>query len=278
MGNIEEFYSERRMEFYANRAILWKSYLGLINWIKLNLAGKNVLDIGSGQGNFLFSIADKITEGTGIDISKNMFDFAVKKRNKSNYSNIAFLNKDFRILVPEGKFDCIFSIDGVIPSILSDDYSPEQLFGAIGKMLKPDGKVLLEFYSVDNGPIERESQEKQLPDNVRSFLTRHHLLFDEITLISETADINERIYACRKTGTNIIYSLITEGDETEILEFYCIFPEEMKRIIEKSGFLLEGEFGISIDHGTPVFKDYKQCGYSKIWTVLLRKEYENFRL
>ena len=117
---------------------------------KLNLkSNEKVLDIGSGWGSLAIEIA-KISkcEVTGITLSKNQFDYSVKKAKEFNLENqVTFKLMDYREM--NEKFDKIVSV-GMFEHVGRKFY--KKFFNQVNKLLKNDGIALIHTIGSVNPP------------------------------------------------------------------------------------------------------------------------------
>ena len=117
---------------------------------KLNLkSNEKVLDIGSGWGSLAIEIA-KISkcEVTGITLSKNQFDYSVKKAKELNLENqVTFKLMDYREM--NEKFDKIVSV-GMFEHVGRKFY--KKFFSQVNKLLKNDGIALIHTIGSVNPP------------------------------------------------------------------------------------------------------------------------------
>ena len=117
---------------------------------KLNLkSNEKVLDIGSGWGSLAIEIA-KISkcEVTGITLSKNQFDYSVKKAKELNLENqVTFKLMDYREI--NEKFDKIVSV-GMFEHVGRKFY--KKFFSQVNKLLKNDGIALIHTIGSVNPP------------------------------------------------------------------------------------------------------------------------------
>jgi len=117
---------------------------------KLNLkSNEKVLDIGSGWGSLAIEIA-KISkcEVTGITLSKNQFDYSVKKAKELNLENqVTFKLMDYREI--NEKFDKIVSV-GMFEHVGRKFY--KKFFNQVNRLLKNDGIALIHTIGSVNPP------------------------------------------------------------------------------------------------------------------------------
>jgi len=117
---------------------------------KLNIKpNQKVLDIGCGWGSLAIDIAQSTNcEVTGITLSKNQFDYCVKKTKELNLENqITFKLIDYREL--NEKFDRIVSV-GMFEHVGRKFY--KKFFKKIEKLLNDDGISLIHSIGSVNPP------------------------------------------------------------------------------------------------------------------------------
>ena len=117
---------------------------------KLNLkSNEKVLDIGSGWGSLAIEIAKTSKcEVTGITLSKNQFDYSVKKAKELNLENqVTFKLMDYREM--NEKFDKIVSV-GMFEHVGRKFY--KKFFSQVNKLLKNDGIALIHTIGSVNPP------------------------------------------------------------------------------------------------------------------------------
>lgn len=97
--------------------------------------GQEVLEIGCGSGNLLASL--KPAYGLGLDISEKMVARAQKLHPELNFRQTIAIDDDIR-----RQFDFI-----VLSDTINDMWDVQEMFDAIHKLLKPNGRLVLNFYS-----------------------------------------------------------------------------------------------------------------------------------
>jgi len=117
---------------------------------KLNLkSNEKVLDIGSGWGSLAIEIVKTSKcEVTGITLSKNQFDYSVKKAKELNLENqVTFKLMDYREV--NEKFDKIVSV-GMFEHVGRKFY--KKFFSQVNKLLEDDGIALIHTIGSVNPP------------------------------------------------------------------------------------------------------------------------------
>jgi 2-polyprenyl-3-methyl-5-hydroxy-6-metoxy-1,4-benzoquinol methylase len=119
-----------------------------VEWIVSNFginSNSSVCDFGCGPGLYTTRFAEKGADVTGIDFSKRSIDYA-KNASKEKSLTIDYVNRNYLEYYTDKRFDLI--------TMIMCDYcalSPEQrekLLQKFYKLLKPDGSVLLDVYTM----------------------------------------------------------------------------------------------------------------------------------
>ena len=117
---------------------------------KLNIqSNQKVLDIGCGWGSLAIDIAKSTNcEVTGITLSKNQYNYCIKKAKELNLENqVTFKLIDYRLL--DEKFDRIVSV-GMFEHVGRKFYN--KFFNQIQKLLNDDGVSLIHTIGSVNPP------------------------------------------------------------------------------------------------------------------------------
>jgi trans-aconitate methyltransferase len=118
---------------------------------KLQLRGnERVLDIGCGDGKVSAEIAGWVPQGSvvGLDISREMIDYARQNFPSDTHSNLEFVLGDASNLNYVQEFDVVFS-NAALQWII--DHIP--VIKGIARSLKPSGKVLLQMGGKGNAAL-----------------------------------------------------------------------------------------------------------------------------
>lgn len=165
------------------------------DWIAeyFNIAGKKVIDFGCGPGLYTQRLAQKGAFVTGIDFSVNSINHARSKARESGL-DIHYVVSDYLEFETDEKFD-------LITMIMCDfcALSPAQrktLLGKFKEMLKPEGSILMDVYSLNGFEKKVESatyEKNQLfgfwsPNDYYAFVNTHKyedekVLLDKYTII-----------------------------------------------------------------------------------------------
>ena len=143
ISSQEQFYQERSSHWdkVANKLEKWHGWSGyyqkrISQIYHFNIPpGQAVLEVGCGSGNLIASL--KPSFGLGIDISEKMIARAKILHPEINFQHNTVLENS-----SSHKFDFI-----VLSDTINDLWDVQEMFEAIHKMLKPDGRIILNFYS-----------------------------------------------------------------------------------------------------------------------------------
>lgn len=155
----------------------------------------HVLEIGCGWGGFsAYAAKNYECRITAVTISKEQFDFALKRINDNNLSGqVEVLLKDYRDI--EGQFDKIVSIEMI--EAVGHEFLPAY-FSKIDQLLKKDGAVALQAIT------SHDSNYKQLRKGV-DWIQKH--IFPG-SLLPSIGIINEVV---NKTSNMHLHSLMGFG-------------------------------------------------------------------
>ena len=149
-----EYTSKKMLEYHLNESIDVSSRnINFINqsvdWIsdRFNLnSNSDIIDFGCGPGLYANRFAEKEIKVTGIDFSKNSIGYAKQIASNSDL-NVNYIHKNYLNFETDKKYD-------LITMIMCDfcALSPNQrkiMLDKFMNLLKPDGKVLLDVYSLN---------------------------------------------------------------------------------------------------------------------------------
>ena len=199
-----------------------------VEWIASHFnieAGMKIVDFGCGPGLYATRLARKRAEVTGIDFSKRSIQYAQEVANKEGLS-IRYVNQNYLEFETDDRFDLILMIMCDLCAL-----SPAQrkkILSTFHTILKPDGSVLLDVYSLTAFEQREETAiyEANLlngfwsPNKYYGFLNtfkyeREKVVLDKYTLIETN---------CTRT----IYNW---------LQYFS--PEELGREFEDCGFTVK---------------------------------------
>lgn len=107
-----------------------------------NFKGKNVLDIGCGNGYVLSKYAEKGANVHGIDISDKAIELCNRRFSLSNLNGNFVTGPAENLPFKNDFFDCVCSM-GVLHHVSDTQKALEEIY----RVLKPGGKLILMFYN-----------------------------------------------------------------------------------------------------------------------------------
>jgi len=111
-------------------------------FLKQQLNGKVIADIGCGSGNYTKALATQGYDMTGIDITKPLLELA---RNKTQHlKNVTFREENMLSFKDEAVFDTIFSIGNSLVHLL-DLNDIEVALKNFHRALKPGGTLIVQI-------------------------------------------------------------------------------------------------------------------------------------
>ncbi len=151
----DDYTSKKMLEFHLNESIdvssrnlnfINRSVSWILNHFNLN-SNSNLLDFGCGPGLYTNRFAENGIKVTGVDFSERSIDYA-KQEALNNNLNVHYVHSNYLDFDTDEKYD-------LITMIMCDfcALSPAQrkiMFGKFGDMLKPNGSVLFDVYSLNS--------------------------------------------------------------------------------------------------------------------------------
>lgn len=136
---------------------------------RLALSGKErILDLACGFGRHAISFARRGFSVTGIDITQDYIDDALKTANSLSL-NIEFICDDIRNINYHEEFDVVLSLaDGGI-GYLENDEENLKIFDVISNALKPNGKHFMDVCNADHASMYFPKKHWEIGTNAVSF-------------------------------------------------------------------------------------------------------------
>jgi SAM-dependent methyltransferase len=117
-------------------------FLRETGWRPADLAGKLVLEAGSGAGRFTALLAEAGAELVTFDYSSAI---DVNRANNGDFANVAFAQADiFDMPFRDGAFDYVFC-----HGVMQHTPDPAAAFRALDRVLKPGGRLSIDVYLKD---------------------------------------------------------------------------------------------------------------------------------
>lgn len=184
-----------------------------------------VLDLGCGTGTLTELLAGKGYDMIGVDLSQEMLNIALEKREKSG-SGVLYLCQDMRELDLYSTVGTVVSICDSVNYLLEDE-EIVTAFSLVNNYLYPGGVFIFDFNTVYK--YEQVIGDATIAENreVCSFIWENYYHPEQ--------HINEYdLTIFTKTGTEDLYRRFTE---THFQRGYT--PEEMIRFVEQAGMKVE---------------------------------------
>ena len=199
-----EHTSKQMLEYHLNESIdassRNKSFIERsVEWIVSNFeVDKNteIADFGCGPGLYTTRLAERGANITGIDFSENSLKYAKQVADKKRF-NINYVHANYLDFETPDSFDLIIMIMCDFCAL-----SPEQrkkMLLKFNSLLKPDGSLLLDVYSLNSFNQKEESATYELKqlngfwslDDYYCFVTtfkyeKEKVMLDKYTIIEES--------------------------------------------------------------------------------------------
>jgi len=220
-----EHTSKQMLKYHLNEDIDVSSrnkkfILQSVDWIYSHFdlnENSEIADFGCGPGLYTTRLAEKGTKVTGIDFSNNSIEYA-KKMAKEKRLDIKYMNQNYLDFETEDRFDLIIMIMCDFCAL-----SPGQrktLLSKFKDLLKPDGYVLLDVYSINSFNQKEESATYELnqlygfwsPDDYYTFVNSFKYDKEKVTL--------DKFTIIEESGIRIVYNWLQHfSKESLIKEF-----------------------------------------------------------
>lgn len=191
----------------------------------------HVMEVGTGWGGFALHAAGQYgCKVTTTTISREQFELATQRvRDAGLADRVEVLFKDYRDL--DGRYDKLVSIE-MIEAVGHEFH--EQYFGKCAELLKPDGEMLLQAITIDDGRYE--SYKKNV-----DFIKRYIFPGGCLTSITAMADTmtrttDLRIFNCEDIGAHYATTLRHWHDRF----FECV--DEVRSLGFSSSFVRMWQF------------------------------------
>lgn len=232
----DEYTSQQMLKYHLNEDIDLssrnKNFIEKsVEWIVSNfgiIKNTEIADFGCGPGLYSTKLAEYGAKVTGIDFSKNSINYAQKMAEKKGL-DIEYIITNYLEFETTNQFDLIIMImcDFCV-------LSPEQrkiLLQKFQSLLKPDGKVLLDVYSLNAFNQKEESATYELnqlfgfwsPDDYYAFVNNFKYDKEKVTL--------DKYTIIEESRKRIVYNW---------LQYYS--KKSLMQEFEESGFLVSELF------------------------------------
>jgi len=210
-----------------NRKFIEKS----VNWIAKHFnvdETTEIADFGCGPGLYSTSLAERGAKVTGIDFSKNSLIYAKKIASKKGL-HINYIHSNYLEFDSDNKFDLIIMImcDFCV-------LSPEQrdtMLSRFRKMLKSDGKILLDVYSLSFFNEKEESAVYEFNQMNGFWSVKEYFCY-----------VNNFKYETEKVLLDK-YTIVEENDIRTVYNWLqCYSVDSLKQVFIKNGLAIDEIF------------------------------------
>ncbi len=199
-----------------------------VNWIVSNFGIDNtssICDFGCGPGLYTTRFAEKGANVTGIDFSMRSIDYAIKVAQEKEI-DVDYVNQNYLLYNTEKRFDLI--------TMIMCDYcalSPEQrekLLHKFYKLLKPNGSILLDVYTLKAYKTREEKSTYEV-NLLNSFWSpKKYYGFLNIFKYEEQKVVLDK------------YTIVEEGRNRIVYNWLQYFSSEsLKEELEKGRFIVQ---------------------------------------
>lgn len=218
----ENINASSRNKKFIERSVNWiVSYFGINNTT-------NICDFGCGPGLYTTLLAEKGANVTGIDFSKRSIDYANRVA-KEKGLDINYVNENYLLYDTEKQYDLITMIMCDYCALSPDQR--EKLLNKFYKLLKPNGSILLDVYTLEayKKREEKSTYEVNMLNGFWSSKKYYGFL--------NTFKYEEQKVVLDK------YSIIDDEDDRVIYNWLQYFsPESLKEELEKGKFIVQEIF------------------------------------
>jgi SAM-dependent methyltransferase len=238
---IESFSSPESVHAYRRARIA--KYQLVVDFISRRVEEEfgelRVVEIGSGSSALLYALDEKklLKYGCGIEISKSRFNFAELWKSEIVCSTVENINRSFAdVNLQHSTFDWFIVIDNTFTYLHPvDEPYPRLMLDCAFTALKPEGKILLDFFNYSKRTPGIESQQWNIFSKSDPFsygLYSHK--------IENGINTSKTIFVRRKTQEEQI--------KIELSKVYSL--QDIGDLLAKSGFVV-----------SEVFSDFGESSY-----------------
>ena len=229
----DEHTSKQMLEYHLNEFVDASSRNKMfidrsVKWITSNFGvdnKTNVIDFGCGPGLYTTRIAEQGANVTGIDFSKRSIEYARKTAHEKSLE-IDYVKQNYLTYETDKRFDLI--------TMIMCDYcalSPDQrkeLLQIFYKLLKPDGSVLLDVYSLNGFNQKKESATYELNQLNGFWSPEDYYCFVNTFKYEKEKVILDKYTIVEKNRIRVVYNW---------LQYFS--QESLKAEFEKNNFIIE---------------------------------------
>ncbi|MEQ5776728.1 metalloregulator ArsR/SmtB family transcription factor [Thalassospira sp. NFXS8] len=145
-----------------------------------DLAGKRILDIGTGTGRVLELLGKTAAEGVGVDMSREMLAVARARLQRAELANCLVRQADmYQLPYPDGTFDVI-----TLHQVLHYAEKPETAIAEAARLLAPGGILLVvDFATHDQEELREQHAHRRLGFDdaaMKDWFVKSHLNMDNV--------------------------------------------------------------------------------------------------
>ena len=219
--NTEIDVSSRRGEF-IDRSVAWISSQFDVK------PGTRIADFGCGPGLYAAKLAKQGGDVTGIDFSQNSIEYARKTATDENL-NIKYLNQNYLDFETEDRFDLVLMI--MCDFCALSPSQREQLLAIFCRILRPDGAILLDVYSL-NAFGQREETASYGLNLLDGFWSADRYYgYLNVFKYDEEKVVLDKYTIVKGERTLSVYNW---------LQYFS--PESLQREFEKAGFTVQSSY------------------------------------
>ena len=229
----DEHTSKQMLEYHLNEFVdassRNKKFIDRsVNWITSNFgvdSKTNVIDFGCGPALYTTRIAEKGAKVTGVDFSIRSIEYARKTALEKNLE-IDYVKQNYLSYETDKKFDLI--------TMIMCDYcalSPakrKKLLQIFYKLLKPDGSVLLDVYSLNGFNQKEESATYELNQLNGFWSPEDYYCFVNTLKYEKEKVILDKYTIVEKNRIRVVYNW---------LQYFS--QESLKTEFESNNFIIE---------------------------------------
>jgi len=225
-----EHTAKQMLAYHLNEAIdvssrnikfIEKSVDWIISHFNITKESK-IADFGCGPGLYTTRFAQRGARVTGIDFSKNSIDYA-KRIAKEKNLDITYIIRNYLEFETEVKFDLVTMI--MCDFCALSPAQRKQILSRFHSVLKPEGALLLDVYSLNSFKQKEESATYELnqlngfwsPDDYYGFVNSFKYENEKVTL--------DKYTIIEKSRTRVVYNW---------LQYFS--KESLTKEFEKNGF------------------------------------------
>ena len=239
----EEHTSEKMLAYHLNTELDVSSRRGefiarSVEWIVAKFGvsqGTRIADFGCGPGLYANRLAKRGAAVTGIDFSGRSIEYAKAVAARERLS-ITYVNEDYLEFETDDRFDLVLMIMCDFCAL-----SPAQrkaLLHKFHKILKPDGSVLLDVYSLSAFEKREEAATIEVNERDGFWSPNKYYVFLNTFKYDEEKVVLDKYTIIESERTRQVYNWLQ-----------CFAPEDLEREFKEAGFCVKGVY--SDVAGTP---------------------------